>query len=81
MKGLIEHLELLNIVEYSLKAAETVTIKGLSTLDVSETRGKVHVRFNCPDKKCPMLSYNIEVQVTKEFYDKNIKKMLEIKNV
>jgi hypothetical protein len=78
MKGLIEHLALLNTVEYYLKVSESVSIKGNELLDASETKGMVHIRFNCPDKSCPEFSYGVEYHLTKEFFEKNIKKMLKV---
>ena len=78
MKGLTEHLALLNTIEYYFKVSESVSIKGIGSLDASETKGKVHIKFHCPDKSCPEFSYCVEYHLTKEFFERNIKKMLKV---
>lgn len=78
MTGLTEHLHLLNTIEYYLKISESVSIKGLGLLDVSETKGMIHIKFRCPDKRCPEFGYSVEYHLTKDFFEKNIKKMLKV---
>lgn len=79
MNGLTEHYQLLNTIEYYFKVSESVSIKGLGSLDASETKGMVHIRFNCPDKSCPEFSYSVEYHLTKVFFEKNVKKILKVK--
>lgn len=81
MNGLTEHLELLNTIEKYFRICKTATIKGLGVLDVSETKGMVHLKFGCPDEYFPEYSFNVEFQVTKDFFEKNLKKLLEVNNV
>lgn len=78
MSGLLEHLALLNTIEKYFRLADTATIKGLNVLDISETRGKVFLKFNCPDKHFPDYSFAVEFQVTREFFESSLKKLLKI---
>lgn len=74
MKGLIEHMALLNSIELYNKNAEVIYIK------VPQTDEMVCINFGFPDKTHPEFNYNVEFQVTKEFYKNNLIKILENKH-
>lgn len=78
MSGLKEHIALLNLIESYHKVAESTVIKGLNVLDVSETRGKIHIRFDCPDKHFPDYSFSVEFRVTRNFFEMHLRRMLKI---
>lgn len=81
MNGLTEHLELLNTIEKYFKICKTASIKGINDLDVSETKGMILLKFGCPDEYFPEYSFNVEFQVTKDFFEKNLRKLLEVADV
>jgi len=78
MSGLKDHIALLNLIESYHAAAESTVIKGLDLLDVSETRGKIHVRFNLPDQHFPDYSFSVEFRVTRDFFEKHLRRMLKV---
>lgn len=80
MNGLTGHLAILNQIEALHKMAETTIITGLNLLDIPETRGWVHIKFDCPDKHFPYYSFGVEFRVTKKFYCKHLKGILKIKD-
>lgn len=78
MSGLLDHIALLNLIESYHSAAESTVVKGLDVLDVSETKGKIHVRFDLPDRHFPDYSFSVEFRVTRCFFDKHLRRMLKI---
>lgn len=78
MNGLKDHLELLNTIESYFRICQTASIKGLNVLDASETKGMVHLKFSCPDDHFPEYGFNVEFQVTRDFFDNNLKKLLKV---
>lgn len=78
MNGLTEHLDLLNQIERYFNIAVSTSITGLQLLDASETKGRVHIKFDCPDRHFPEYGLSVEFRVSRDFFEKNLKKMLEI---
>ena len=81
MNGLNEHLALLNTIESFFRISDMTSIKGLNTLDVSETKGLVCIKFRCIDRHFPLYSFNVEFQVSREFFEKNLRRLLEVDDV
>ena len=78
MNGLKEHLQLLNQIERYFNIAVSTTITGLQLLDTAETRGKVHIKFDCPDKHFPEYGFSVEFRVSRDFFENNLKKLLKV---
>ena len=78
MNGLTEHLGLLKQIERYFNIAVSTSITGLQLLDASETKGRVHIKFDCPDRHFPEYGFSVEFRVSRDFFEKNLKKMLEI---
>jgi hypothetical protein len=78
MSGLTENLELLNQIERYFNIAVSTTVTGLQLLDTSECRGRVHLKFECPDRHFPEYGFSVEFRVSRDFFEKNLKRLLEI---
>lgn len=78
MNGLKDHLKLLNTIESYFNICQTASIRGLNVLDASETKGMVFLKFSCPDDHFPEYGFNVEFQVTRDFFENNLKKLLKV---
>jgi hypothetical protein len=78
MSGLAENLELLNQIERYFNIAVSTTVTGLQLLDASETKGRVHIKLDCPDRHFPEYGFSVEFRVSRDFFEKNLKRLLEI---
>jgi hypothetical protein len=73
-----EQIALLNTIERYFRISEATTVKGLMMLDVPETKGWIIIKFRCPDRQFPEYSFDVEFRVTKPFFEKHLRKLLEI---
>lgn len=78
MSGIYDNLVLLNQIERYFNIAISTTITGLNMLDASETRGRVHIKFDCPDQQFPEYGFTVEFRVHKDFFDKHLRSLLKV---
>ena len=68
MSGFAENLVLLNQIERYFNIAVSTTVTGLNMLDASVTKGRVHIKFDCPDRHFPEYGFSVEFRVSREFF-------------
>lgn len=78
MSGLYDHYRLLNQIQHYVKIAKTVSVTGLLLTDAAVTKGRVNIKFDCPDDRLPEYSFSAEFSVNRSFFDRHLKQMLKI---
>lgn len=78
MNGLTENLALLNQIERYFNIAVSTTVTGLQLLDASEAKGRVHIRFDCPDRHFPEYGFSVEFRVSRDFFETHLKRLLQV---
>lgn len=73
MTGLRASIELLEQITKYYSLASSTTITGLKLLDVPITKGKVHIKFECPCEGFPEYNFTVEFRVSKAYFENKLK--------